>query len=1068
MQRLGSLLLTIFTVSSFVSYGQRENLPVVNYTSREFGKEYNPEVYCTVQDGRGVMYFGTANGIHEFDGTRWKYIKVQAGSFVRSLAVDSSGTVFVGTYGEFGFLAPNEFGDLEFSSLLSKVPEDDQYFSNIWDVHCSSSKVYFQAQEQVMEYDLKTEKMAVIYPLETSSFHTSFLIDGILYLRAREIGIQKYVNGSLERLNGTEFVRELGVFGLHKLKDDSLLIITQEIGLWKWKNGAARLLPQENDFDLAALGIFGSRQLSDGNFALWTFSSGVYVMNDAGKIIKHFDQQSGLQTNDVKHLFEDRDQNIWLSMENGVAQINYFAPFSYYGKKAGINGNVAAMIRFKDKLFVGTSDGLYIQSSNADRIFENSNQISGTVGDFCQVGDQLYIATANGVLVTSDGINLRAVTPRGVDANAINYVPNKGMFVLSGPKGIYIYNKNFSLIYEMSDNLSVTLGIENDPLYEDRVWIGTVSNGAYKLTIADSIQLEQYTDFDGLLDNMGKPLFFHDDLVFGCKQGLSYFMDEEEMKIGLTPEELSDPLNYRGMFQVQEFHEFTTDGQFLYLASANGRDWFSDDNFSIAYYDHKKDEFIRRPFKGIDIGRINEFYLEDDGTLWIGGSDGLIGYTGNEKDSYKTHYYSLIRKLTIGEDSLIFDGSFQTNGVIQARQSEEFEIDIDYEFNDVKFEFSSPYFEYLDAIEYSYILEGYNESWSRWSKKTEANFTNLNEGDYNFKVKARNVYKVESEVAEFKFSISPPWYRTAWAILLYVVGFVLVFFIGFRLFSLRLKKKNLWLEGVVEERTSEIREKNQVLAHQKQEIEDSINYAQRIQEALLPLEDEMKRWLPNSFVLFKPKDIVSGDFYWFSEKDGKLVFVCADCTGHGVPGAFMSMIGSDRLNIIVQEREVTDPGEILSELNKAIKKSLKQDGQSGSTKDGMDAAICTLDLKSNELSYAGANRPLWIIQNGELEEIKATKVAVAGFTPDSQVFEKHILKLKPGMKFYMTTDGYADQFGGVRGKKLKVKSLKEFIIGSSAHEFEEQKSELDTYLMDWMKGYEQIDDVCVIGFEPAQ
>ena len=314
-----ALLLTIFTVSTFVGFAQRENLPVINFTSRDYGKDFNPEIYCTVQDKRGVMYFGSGNGVHEFDGNRWHYIKVQAGAYVRALAVDSSGTVYVGTYGDFGYLKPNDLGEMEYVSLLDKVAIEDQYFSDIWEVFCSKNKVYFQAQEVFFEYDPQTGKVIPVYPTETSSFHTSFMINGTLYLRAREIGIVKYMDGELRRLRGTEMVRDLGVFGLHLLDDDSLLIVTQELGLWKWKDDVARQLPEQNDVPLTELGIYGSAALSDGNFAFWTFSTGAYVMDENGLILKHFDRQSGLQTNDIKSVFEDRDHNVWLSMQNGVA-----------------------------------------------------------------------------------------------------------------------------------------------------------------------------------------------------------------------------------------------------------------------------------------------------------------------------------------------------------------------------------------------------------------------------------------------------------------------------------------------------------------------------------------------------------------------------------------------------------------------------------------------------------------------------------------------------------------------------------------------------------------------------
>ena len=253
------------------------------------------------------------------------------------------------------------------------------------------------------------------------------------------------------------------------------------------------------------------------------------------------------------------------------------------------------------------------------------------------------------------------------------------------------------------------------------------------------------------------------------------------------------------------------------------------------------------------------------------------------------------------------------------------------------------------------------------------------------------------------------------------------------------------------------------------QLTGSIRYAKRILDSILQSKVGLQEILPSSFILFKPKDIVSGDFYWYTRQENKLVIVCADCTGHGVPGAFMSMIGSDRLNIIVNERHETSPGKILAELNRAIKNTLKQGEGKGSTKDGMDAAICTINLDTNEMVYSGAYRPLWIVKGGVLEEVKATKVAVAGFTPDDQIFDEHTIKLEKGHQFYLTSDGYADQFGGKRGKKYMVKAMKSFIIENCDKTYSEQSQSLENEIVRWMASFEphceQIDDICVIGFE---
>jgi serine phosphatase RsbU (regulator of sigma subunit) len=311
-----------------------------------------------------------------------------------------------------------------------------------------------------------------------------------------------------------------------------------------------------------------------------------------------------------------------------------------------------------------------------------------------------------------------------------------------------------------------------------------------------------------------------------------------------------------------------------------------------------------------------------------------------------------------------------------------------------------------------------------------------------------------------------------------VLALILLVYIAIRISSYQLKQKNIRLEAIVQERTAEIAHKNVALEHQniqilhqKAEIMDSITYARRIQEAILPLRSEILRAFPNSFVLFKPKDIVSGDFFWFQHYNGKSIIICADCTGHGVPGAFMSMISSDKLNFTVHEKRIFSPGAMLSEVNKGIKKSLKQESEEGEkTKDGMDAAICSFDPERSELIYAGANRPLWLVRNGEIQEYKPTKCAVGGFTPEDQIYEEVIISILPGDRVYMSTDGYADQFGGEKGKKMMVKNFKEKILAIQHLPLVEQGNALGAYFEAWKghldekgEAYEQVDDVCLIG-----
>jgi serine phosphatase RsbU (regulator of sigma subunit) len=262
--------------------------------------------------------------------------------------------------------------------------------------------------------------------------------------------------------------------------------------------------------------------------------------------------------------------------------------------------------------------------------------------------------------------------------------------------------------------------------------------------------------------------------------------------------------------------------------------------------------------------------------------------------------------------------------------------------------------------------------------------------------------------------------------------------------------------------------KNVIIEQKNKEITDSINYARRIQNSLLTSSSILEKNLPEHFILYRPKDIVSGDFYWFhlfneQNQTGSLI-AAADCTGHGVPGAFMSLIGKEKLDKAASIS--TSPGKILSFLNINVKNALQQDS-SQMARDGMDIALIKLETQGEEtkLKYAGANRPLWIIRKGSkgIEEIRATKHAIAGFTSDAQEFEEHTITLQKGDSFYIFTDGYADQFGGAKQKKLTTRSFKNLLLSQQEKSMKDQQDYYHEFIIRWMEKQEQIDDILLIG-----
>ena len=296
--------------------------------------------------------------------------------------------------------------------------------------------------------------------------------------------------------------------------------------------------------------------------------------------------------------------------------------------------------------------------------------------------------------------------------------------------------------------------------------------------------------------------------------------------------------------------------------------------------------------------------------------------------------------------------------------------------------------------------------------------------------------------------------------------------LGHALLKMRddLAENERMLEQKVIERTeevvrqkSEIETKNEELEILYKQVTDSIHYAKRIQDAILPTANTIRQLLPDSFILFKPKDIVSGDFYWIEKKKNLVYFAAVDCTGHGVPGAFMSLVGHNILKDIINNSAAERPGEILDRLRDGVMDALKVDDGGKQAKDGMDMTLGAIDFGKMELQYAAAFNPLYIVRAGELIMHQANKFPIGSFIGDKVNFDNHVIPLLPGDQIFVFSDGYADQFGGPSGKKFMVGNFRKLLTQIAPLDSAIQKQKLNETLLSWQGGQEQVDDVLVIG-----
>jgi serine phosphatase RsbU (regulator of sigma subunit) len=341
-------------------------------------------------------------------------------------------------------------------------------------------------------------------------------------------------------------------------------------------------------------------------------------------------------------------------------------------------------------------------------------------------------------------------------------------------------------------------------------------------------------------------------------------------------------------------------------------------------------------------------------------------------------------------------------------------------------------------------------------------FSEKNQGQLNvMKVKydMQNMTK-ENEILKKDIEIRVERNKTQRAVIFFMLlGFVVTTIQILLLFRANKQKRKA---------NDALNEKNILISSQQKEILDSIVYAKRIQFSALPHIEDMGKHVSDIFVLFKPKDVVSGDFYWFAEVENQLVITVADCTGHGVPGAFMSMLGMSMLELIVTKEYITQPDIILKKMRKAVVKALGQTGSANEQKDGMDMSLCSINLESLEMQWSGANNPCLLIQDGELRDLKPDKMPIAIYIKMDK-YTLHTIQLKKGDIIYLISDGFHDQFGGPENRKFMSKNLKNLLVEISSRPMKDQQEILDLTITEWMKGhgkeYHQTDDITIMGIK---
>jgi ligand-binding sensor domain-containing protein/serine phosphatase RsbU (regulator of sigma subunit) len=1071
--------LLFFIVQWFSILGRCQTYNFDHY-SVEDGLTQN-QILSLYQDSKGYIWFGTnLGGVSVYDGNKFKTINDLDGlpsNVVFSVTEDDQNRMLFATNRGIGVLEHNKFTNYDKRSGLSnnrvfKVFQDSK--NNIW--IGTEEGVYRLVNDSIVPFEQDTTlfKLPVFQIYEDSKSNIWFctLMGGVFKYDGAEITcytkreglLHDYVKSVLEDNEGNIWIGTLEGFNILKTngemtekrianngsrlsvnsatKDiDGTLWFGTESGLMRYKNDSFTKYVSENG--VQSVKILSVINDDENNLWLGTNGKGAAKLNYHGDIFSNYSVQHGLANDNVTSIVEDSLGSMWIGSERGLTQFNE-SGFKIHSTIAGENSQGIASEAI-NIIEVGNGN-LWIATKSTGAVSKIGSQFTA-YGDI----DGLISNTCYSVLMDNNDL-LWLGTNRGLMTKSVDE-PFKAFPELQGETIWSIYQEK-----------------------KGNMWF-TTDKGA---TMYDGSSFQYFGEKDGFVD--GRVRKMAED-----KQGNFWFATNKGIYRynGKSFKNIDDKT---GLISNTIYSILITREGLMWLGTQDGIQRIDVNVFNSTGKWVTRSYSKGEGFIGVECNS-NAICEASDGRIWFGTVNGVTIFdpkleTVNTKEP-NTHITNLRLEFEDYDWSKFSDG--EKDGL-------PINLELTYKKNHLSFDFVGISYRAPEKVKYQFKLAPLDEEWLHWTDKNEAVYPHIPPGQYTFMVRAKNSDGVANiSYTEFSFVILPPWYKTWW---LYTICFVSFFsmiyiFFSYRTKQLKLQKENL--ENLIAERTSELVKekdkvekiiqaillKNEMIEEKNTEIMDSIEYAKGIQEAILPSVEKMKKFLPESFVLFRPKDVVSGDFYWMDHKEDISFFTAADCTGHGVPGAFVSMVGTNGLNRAVNGYGLKSPAKILDLLRDLVEETFK------ARKDGMDLGLCALHHKTNEIHYSGANNPLWVIRpnrkklivnNTEVEaslslehnlfEVKADKQPVGSFD-HAEPFKNHVVKVEKGDSVYVFTDGYPDQFGGPNDKKFMTKSLKKLLISIYDLPMEKQRDVLEQSIVEWMNvsDNKQIDDICIFGVQ---
>jgi ligand-binding sensor domain-containing protein/serine phosphatase RsbU (regulator of sigma subunit) len=1049
-------------------------------------------VNCLIQDSKGFLWIGTQDGLDRYDGNSFQVFRHQPSdstticdNFIRKIVEDSQGNLWIATNHGLSMLSVSTG---KFANYYNNSSDPYSLSSNeLYSVYIDKKGVvWVKTLLSLEKFDISTKKFQHYF-----HYNNPFnYISGDYYLDIFEDSKERLWVGTKDGLN--YFNRDIEVFQ-------------------RFEN------EKNNPYSISDNRIKSIFEDKDG--ILWVGTeNGLNKFDVENKMFTRFyadvANNSSLLDNTVNVIYEDKQGYLWIGTQDGYNKYdkinNTFTRYKYVMQgytKYPITGVGAIIEDFSGLMWLGSYQGLvkidrkpfkfklYRQDESTEKVSANN------VSSIFLNGDDIWVGTwGQGFSIYN---RKTGVLKKHSVSNSSSFLKDDNIYTLSidAESRIWIGTGNGVVIYDIKNNSFkpfFVAGVYSHVFQRNRiyaiyhekpgvVWFAT-EHGLHKYDELKST-MQSYVELQG----EGTTIALNTVYCITSDNKGALWMGTSEGLIQFNPT-LGDYKHF-----TASKNGLSSDFVHAILCDSKGKIWAGTSS-GLCMYNPKTDKFVIYSEKeGLPNNMV--YAILDDGkfNLWLSTNkgltkfntlideftvfdiaDGLQSYEFNIGSAYKSKTGEMFFGGISGYNSF-FSDSLKMSSYIPNVAITKFNVivkgkekslntgadtifHIPYNVSIFNIEFAVLDYTYVQNNQYAYKLikdDGEGE-WVNIGNKHFATFSNLPPGKYTFKVKGANSDQVWCDKeARITIIIESPLWLTKMAITMYVILSVLLLYSIMQWRTSSLRKSNRVLKEK-ELAALEIARQKEELSIKNKNITDSINYAQRIQMAMMPSEKTFKKYLPNSFIYHRPKDIVSGDFYWIYEHNGKVFLAAVDCTGHGVPGAFMSILGFELFRNITSTT-YTDPGHILSKINDDFSK-IFIDMDEITLRDGMDIAFCVIDKVNMILDYAGAFNPLYIIRDNKIIETKGNRFSVSmEKKKESLVFRTHSIPLQKDDVFYIFSDGYADQFGGYEGKKFKYRRFKHLLLNIHQLPLNEQLTYIDESMEMWKGHSDQVDDILVIG-----